>query len=228
MNLKRTVFTAIVIMLLSITAHAYAVDLAVVMAFGENADSEIVSEFTHGLYKRDHTKIHSIVDKNRDSIPGTVDTLLDSALAPGLTKEQSEARYFVVERMATEYRKVTGDEKLLVKVKKRMFESRLSPATTPEKSVAPHIIKSVSTDKDRKVFMPNNIVIKSGETIRWVNNDTTDQLLSSVMTSIGKKGILSPRIEPGQSWERTFYTPGEYYYMSPINKVMYGKVVVVE
>ena len=35
-------------------------------------------------------------------------------------------------------------------------------------------------------------------------------------------------IEPGQSWDHTFHSPGEYYYVCFSHKVMYGKIVVKE
>lgn len=130
--------------------------------------------------------------------------------------------------MAMAYKDATGDTALLLEVKKRSFDSRLSEPvrSTPEKGV--HIVDIPRAGADSKdIFRPDNIIIKKGETVRWVNNDGIDHVFSS-MPLIGKGGISVPGIKPGGSWEFVFKETGEYYYICYIHKGMIGKVAVEE
>ena len=224
MNTKSTLLATLLAAFFSLTAPGYATGLNGASTRGFN--SEVIWEFADGLYKRNRMKMVSVVEKNTARIPAEVDMLLDQTLTHRMETEEKEARFYVLERLANEYKSVTGDSALLARVKRRIFEDKLSMATSPEDLGGLHIVEGIKTDAARNIFKPDNIVIQSGETIRWVNNDTRAQMLTSVMTTIGKKGISSPMIEPGQSWEHTFYAPGEYYYISLLHKEMYGKIVV--
>lgn len=88
-----------------------------------------------------------------------------------------------------------------------------------------------STDKDgkiRNVFSPDNVIIKQGEKVRWVNEDKYKHLFASTMQFLGGMGgISSPDVEPGESWEYKFEKPGEYFYMCFIHRGMLGKVTVM-
>jgi plastocyanin len=186
----------------------------------------MMTEFTDALYKQNAVKMESVVEKYKVQMPGKINELLEVAVKPGLSKEEREERLYILERLATIYKDVTGDFSPLKGVKKRSFESRLSPAVVSRQAFGVHIVETVSTETLKNMFRPDNIIIKKGDTIRWVNNDTTIHLLASVLTSIGEGGMFSPRVEPGQSWEHTFNSPGEYYYICFIHKIMYGKILV--
>ena len=192
-----------------------------------NAASEIVSRFKRALESKDSKTMTLIVSKNLDAIPYEVNTLLDSAFAPGLKPSERDSMFTVAEFMADEYKKQTDDITLLKSVKVRIFESKLTKPVTPEATNGVYIVEAISTDSVKNIFTPDNIIIKKGSTVRWVNNDNVAHLLASVPV-IGSGGIFSPTIEPGASWEYTFNRPGEYYYICFIHKVMYGKVTVVE
>ncbi|MBW7957921.1 MAG: hypothetical protein H3C68_08530 [Deltaproteobacteria bacterium] len=187
---------------------------------------EIADKFSEALKTRDKAALASLVDANRDSIPAEVRSVLDSAekAAP----EEKEGLFYLADEMAMAYKEATGDTTLLLEVKKKSFDSRLSEPvrSTPEKGV--HVVHIPMAGTDSKdIFRPDNIIIKKGATVRWVNNDGIDHVFSS-MPLIGKGGISAPGIKPGGSWDFVFKEPGEYYYICYIHKGMIGKVTVEE
>ena len=80
---------------------------------------------------------------------------------------------------------------------------------------------------DKNIFKPDNITIKRGESVRWVNTGETEHILAS-MPLISVPGLFSPKVEAGQSWDYKFEKTGEYYYLCFIHKSMIGKVTVEE
>jgi plastocyanin len=175
-----------------------------------------------------------IIERNKAKVPGMINGLLDETVKPGLSKDKREEQYFILERLAAVYRDVTGDASILNAVNKSVFESRLTPSvvSTPEsvskRVVSLYVVETVFTETLKNVFRPDNMIIKAGDSVRWVNNGTSTHVLASALTSMGRGGIFSPVIEPGQSWEYTFNSPGEYFYVCFSHKVMYGKILVKE
>ena len=198
-----------------------------VLAGSAFAGSEIVTRFKRALESKDFKTMTMIVSKNLDAIPSEVNTLMDQAFAPGLKPSERDSMFTVAEFLADEYKKQTDDITLLKNVKVRIFESKLTKPVTPELQNGVYIVQAVSTATVKDLFTPDNIVIKKGSTVRWVNNDTVAHLLASVPV-IGSGGIFSPTIVPGASWEYAFNRTGEYYYICFIHRIMYGKVTVVE
>ena len=193
-----------------------------------NSESKFIKKFTEALKSHNEAEMFSLITENIDSVPAEVEALLKEALRSQTGREEREAQFYVVERMTSVYRDVTGDVELLKSANKRIFESRLSTPVRLEPKGGVYIVETISTEKAHNIFTPDNIIIKKGETVRWVNNDDTTHLLASVLTSVGLGGLFSPRVEPGKSWEYRFDTPGEYYYICFIHKIMYGKVTVEE
>lgn len=201
--------------------------LLVLLAIGaeSGAESEIAREFKSALYTKDSAAMTAIVQQNRDAFPAEIELLLLDALTPGAADR--EVKFELVEYMASEYGRVFGDTVILRDVKKRIFESRLSRVLRPKPLNGVFTVESTSYGTVHNVFLPDNIIVRTGTTIRWVNKDTTDHLLASVPV-IGSLGIFSTVIKPGEQWEYKFDKPGEYYYICFIHKVMYGKVSVEE
>lgn len=228
MNTKRTTFATLILLLLLLTGPVFGAGPEAAKMVSDKTGSELIKEFSEALYKRDHIRMSHVVEKNMAIVSMEANALCDAALAPGVPDEEREAVFYVLERLATAYRNATGDQSLLEGLKKRMFESRLSPATASSKAGDFYVVESIAKGASQVSLSPDNIIIKSGETVRWVNRNTVAQQLASVMSPMGRKEILSPVIEPGKGWEHTFYVPGEYYYITLPNKVLYGKVVVTE
>lgn len=203
--------------------------LAVIILFlfdnAAHSESEIVQRFKTALNTKDAAGMTRIVKENMEKIPAEVNSILEEALPQG--SQEREAKFEVAEFMADEYKNVTGDIGLLKGVKRRVFESRLDKPVVSAPAGGVHIVESASTETVKNFFKPDNIIIKKGDVVRWVNRDDTAHLLASVRV-IGSTGIFSPAIEQGQSWEYRFDKPGEYYYICFIHKVMYGKVTVLD
>ncbi|MBI5587266.1 MAG: hypothetical protein HY889_02745 [Deltaproteobacteria bacterium] len=191
------------------------------------AESELVKKFRRALNSKDFATMTILVQKNRNNIPSEVNALVDEAFSPGAAADTRESMFTVAEFLADEYKNQTGDISLLKSVKVRIFESKLSKPVNPALQDGVYTVESVSSDKVKNIFIPDNIIIKKGSTVRWVNNDNVAHLLASVPV-IGGGGIFSPTIDPGSTWQYTFNKAGEYYYICFIHKVMYGKVTVVE
>lgn len=194
---------------------------------GDGAASELSESFKRAIVSKDFKAMTVIVKKNLDRIPAEVRALVDRGFAPGVTEAERDSLFMVAEFMADEYKNQTDDISLLKGVKIRVFESKLSKPVSPAPQNGAYVVEAMSTPSVKNFFTPDNIVIKKGSTVRWVNNDTVAHLLASVPV-IGNGGIFSPTIEPGSSWQYTFNKPGEYYYICFIHRVMYGKVTVVD
>jgi plastocyanin len=190
------------------------------------AESEIVQEFSNALQKKDAVRMNAVVSKNRDIIPAEVAALVDEALLPGATAEEKEAKFNLAERLAREYKNFTGDEGPLMEEQRRFFESYLSGPVTLPSVDGVHTVVIKHREDGKKPFSPDNIIIKKGEAVRWVNENTEDHLISSV-SGISSDKIVSPNIEPGKNWVHRFYKPGVYYYLCCLHKErMYGKITV--
>ncbi len=190
------------------------------------AESEIAKEFSNALLRKDAVRMNAVVSKHREKIPAEVLALIDEALLPGTKTEEKEAKFNLAERLAREYKNFTGDEGPLLEEQRRYFESYLSGPVTVSSEDGVHTVV-ISHHKDgKKPFSPDNIIIKKGEAVRWVNENTEDHLISSA-SGISSDKLVSPNIEPGKDWVHRFYKPGVYYYLCCIHKEkMYGKITV--
>lgn len=191
------------------------------------ADSEIVRKFKNAYYSKNTAAARDVISVNRVFIAQELKALLDIALIPKTPAGLRESNFFIAVAMAEEYKRVTGDIAILRMVKSRIFNSRLMQPMRPQPSGGVYIVEAISTDAVINAFVPDNIIVKKGSIVRWVNKDATEHLLAS-MPVIGIGGIFSPPIEPGKSWDYKFDNPGVYYYICFIHKVMYGKVTVEE
>jgi len=190
------------------------------------AESEIAKEFSSALEKKDALRLNTIINKNKDKIPAEVQALVDAALAPGIDIKEKEAKLNLAERMARHYKNITADEAPLISEQKRAFESYLSAPVASQSEDGEHTIFIRHHADGTGPFSPDNIVIKKGDTIRWVNENNEDHLLSTA-SGISSERLVSPKIEPGKSWTHKFYKPGVYYYLCCIhNEKMYGKITV--
>ncbi|GEM_PF-1903208 len=213
------------------TRLLFAMAFAGVMSLSAPAfsqESDIIKNFIEAFDAKDKARMSSIVEENKDAIPAEIRSLLRQAVAPGTTVEDKEGAFYLAEVMANIYKDKFGDVEPLKEVKRARFESLLGPAVRLTSPDGVHIVDlPEATDTVKNIFKPDNIIIKKGETVRWVNYDKVAHVFAS-MPFIGKGGLFAPSIEPGGSWEYTFDRPGEYYYICFIHKGMIGKVTVEE
>ncbi len=215
MKTIKVVFLSFFVLLMVLGARAYA------------DHRDIVEKFTEAYNAGNYQVMRYIVEHDERKIPGIIDTIIKDALADGVPVEKRDASLSVGEVLATRYKDQSGDFEPLLKIKREIFETKLPAPISSVASGKMHIVEAVSTEKQKNVFLPGNIIVKKGETVKWVNKDDTAHLLAS-FAAIGRKGIFSPRFEPGEDWSYEFKKTGEYYYVCFIHKRMYGKVTVVE
>ena len=79
-------------------------------------------------------------------------------------------------------------------------------------------------------FMPGDITVEVGTTVRWTNMDSTEHSVTS-QTEAGTlilSGEFDQFLNPGESFSYTFSTPGVYHYFCiPHGSSMQGVVRVV-
>lgn len=76
--------------------------------------------------------------------------------------------------------------------------------------------------RDNK-FIPAEVTIKIGTTVRWVNEE---RRTSHSVLFLGAGGFESERMFPGESWQRRFDTPGVHAYTCGPHPEMKGRVEV--
>jgi len=99
-------------------------------------------------------------------------------------------------------------------------------------TVSPTLRNAVSDNTihiSKQGFDPASITVKSGSTVRWVNEDsTTDPALYNPTHRIRLVNIKdSPLLSSGQGWSWIFNEPGTYDYNDMIHTVPTGTVTVV-
>src|SRR5436309_5148038 len=73
-------------------------------------------------------------------------------------------------------------------------------------------------------FNPQNITVKSGEKITWINRDEEPHTI----VSVGKKFQRSPGLDTDQEFSIIAGAPGTYEYFCSVHPKMTGMIVVVK
>lgn len=101
-------------------------------------------------------------------------------------------------------------------------------AVTPA-AAANHTVK-MGADNGMLKFDPPDLTIKSGDTVKWVNNKLPPHnvVFDQKVANAAKLSHKSLFFAPGESFESTFNEAGEYpYYCEPHRGAgMVGKIVV--
>jgi len=72
-------------------------------------------------------------------------------------------------------------------------------------------------------FSPQEVRIKAGDTVRWVNRE---KRTSHSVLFPAENGLESERMFPDEHWQRTFPQPGRYGYRCGPHEEMKGVIVV--
>ncbi|KKH50428.1 hypothetical protein EO93_07595 [Methanosarcina sp. 1.H.A.2.2] len=67
-------------------------------------------------------------------------------------------------------------------------------------------------------YIPQNLTVKVGQTVRWTNNDT-------VLHDVVGSGIKSEYLQKGETFTYTFEEEGTYEYICKIHPWMAGEVI---
>ena len=74
---------------------------------------------------------------------------------------------------------------------------------------------------DGMLFIPAELTVKRGDTVRWLNKDAFPHTATSQA-----KGFDSRDIAPGGSWKFVAAKPGSYPYLCTLHRTMKGKLIV--
>jgi plastocyanin len=83
-------------------------------------------------------------------------------------------------------------------------------------------------------FAPQELTIKMGDRVTWVNEDRTDHFVASSgpvsgQTTVGTDSlVIDATLHPGTSYTHSFKEPGTYHYFSAGQMQMWGTVIVEE
>jgi plastocyanin len=87
----------------------------------------------------------------------------------------------------------------------------------PSTEIAP---VTVTVNVEEPNFNPAKVVIRPGDTVRWVNTDTIDH------TTTSDTGLWDETLSPGESFSFKFRRAGVFGYHCEIFPDMLGKVIV--
>jgi plastocyanin len=189
--------------------------------------TELGKRFSDALITNNDREMKLIVARNKAAIPAEVARILKAARDEDITVEDRDALFLMGEKMAVFYMKDSGETSLVRDVKKSRFEARIGEPVKGERKGGVFEVKipSHSFDGALHTFDPDNLLIKKGDTVAWINEDEHSHVFAS-MAVIGKGGIFAPSLDPGGKWTHRFTASGEYYYVCFIHKGMVGKVTV--
>lgn len=106
----------------------------------------------------------------------------------------------------------------------RLFRNAAAAALVVTVGLA-HAGEVVEVSIEKMKFVPQQVKIKPGATVKWVNNEKRNN--HSVWFQ-NENLPESERFFPGESWQRTFDKPGVYPYVCGPHPEMTGVVEVAE
>ncbi|MEU5048917.1 plastocyanin/azurin family copper-binding protein [Streptomyces sp. NPDC021096] len=93
-------------------------------------------------------------------------------------------------------------------------------AASPAVAAPPAAQTTVVIEGSPAVFVPPTVTIHPGDSVRWINN------ANGTHTTTSDTGVWDARLNPGQSFTRTFPTAGVFRYHCTIHPGMTGSVTV--
>ncbi|MEE9542562.1 MAG: plastocyanin/azurin family copper-binding protein [Thermodesulfobacteriota bacterium] len=191
-----------------------------------STDEDIIREFQEAMRHDNTLAKQYLVEKVGPGIKPFVDGLIGQALIPILTETEKEIWLVTAMNFAKTYGEMTGDHGFHRKIHRRTFTARLSDPVLSEARDNLHIIDTpVSRRGARNLFIPNNIVIKAGETVRWINNDKMAHVIGT-FDFLSDGHFFNPSLMPAATFDHTFTVAGEFYYICYIHRSMIGKITV--
>ncbi|MFQ5442712.1 MAG: plastocyanin/azurin family copper-binding protein [Thermodesulfobacteriota bacterium] len=193
-----------------------------------SGDEEIIKEFQKAMLKDNRLVMRLLVKKIEPRIEPFVAKIVARIQKPETPEAEKELLVKTTMNIVKTQAKMRADHTFHRKVHRRVFTALLTEPVKPEKVDGVNIVYAPkSSKKVKNVFRPDNIVIRAGETVRWVNQDNTTHVIGTQdFPSDGH--FLAPNVGPGKVFEHTFLKPGEYYYICFIHNSMVGKITVEE
>ena len=89
------------------------------------------------------------------------------------------------------------------------------------------MVEGAADPTNEQFFVPEVVNIKSGDTVKWINNDSAPHTATAGTPDTGPSGQFDSGIMgPGSTWEYTFNEAGEIPYYCTLHPWMLGTVVV--
>lgn len=99
--------------------------------------------------------------------------------------------------------------------------------TNAETKATVKILKNSSTPHDGKYMDPEILVIKSGDTVNWINDDFAAHTITSGDPSSGPNGVFdSSMLMAKNKYEQTFNQKGTFDYFCMLHPWKTGKIIV--
>ncbi|MFQ5456490.1 MAG: plastocyanin/azurin family copper-binding protein [Nitrospirota bacterium] len=128
-------------------------------------------------------------------------------------------------------RRINWSEKIsiyMIVISFSLFSSFSSLINAEEGKEKNGNIHEVIVLKNKFLFSPQELTIKVGDTVKWINNDVRRHHFATIPGSGPTDELeIFHLFEPSDSWSHTFNTPGEYPYFCFIHNQMRGKIIVV-
>ena len=193
-----------------------------------SSDEDIILEFQEAMSRDNTLAKEYLVEMIRPRIEPFVMKIIDMAILPIQTATKKEVLLVTAMNMAKTYGDIVGEHSFHRLVHRKTFTARLSKPIKSELVGNVHIIDAPKA-KGRMInkFVPDNIIIRTGETARWVNHDDTTHVIGT-FDFLSDGQFFAPQVGPGAKFEHTFEKAGEYYYICYIHRSMIGKILVEE
>lgn len=186
-------------------------------------DEDIINEFQNAMLHDNRLVMEFLVKKVEPRIEPFVTEIITRAGKPGIPAAEKEMLLKTALSFAKTFGNMKGDHTYHRTIHRRTFTANL---TEPVEGV--HIVDALKASATVKnVFRPDNIVIRAGESVRWVNHDNITHVIGT-LDFFSDGHFFAPEIGPLGAFEHTFYLPGEYYYICFIHTFMIGKITVTE
>jgi plastocyanin len=134
------------------------------------------------------------------------ENILSSPVGP---PEQSKAN-------ASSSRRTSGSDNDINNESKHDYKSHLV-----------EMVHGASTMTD-KAYSPNPIEVKLGDTVKWINHDTSPHTATPGQVGSAETGTVADVLLEGETYSITFDEPGKYAYFCILHPNMVGTVIVTE
>jgi len=101
-----------------------------------------------------------------------------------------------------------------------------SGQSTPTPTPTPSIQGSNQISIKNFSFNPSELTINKGETVTWINNESTPHDIKGSAIQDSKNSFQSAILNKGQDYSFTFSDSGTYDYICGIHPAMKGKIIV--
>ena len=81
-------------------------------------------------------------------------------------------------------------------------------------------------EADETCYVPNQIVVDSGQTITWINEDSAFHTVTSGHYDQHDGMFDSEQLDPAQKFSHTFAEPGQFSYYCKLHPWMAGEIIV--